>query len=704
MSASSHYSTSQLDCSDTSLLSTLQQPIQQDIARCTLHDVLTNSKSLYSFEHYLRETLSHENLMFIEAMNQLKNEKDTKLIEMHLHRIYKTFIACGALYELNITTQTKVKRRMDAMQWAIITQEEAVSILSETEEQVLDILNNKLPDYLLTDEGFTSGHSSIASTFNKLQKRVVIIGGGFTGFTVASILDPMPLFHVTLIDTKDSFEYTPSIIKKMMNPSQIESLRIRHDSYILNGKMILGHVSEICQDATSLLVNGDKISFDYLIIATGSSYSSQLKSTDTSSLYRLSGLEEESHELQKAQRVLIIGGGLVGCELASEIAGFEFPGSYPKKYVTIVESHSSVIYRSDTHQQEQAQKYLEDLGVEVILNERIIDYDTSSHTTYRSTNGRIFHGYQKVFMATGAQPNSSLFVNSAEELGLENCVDRWGRIRVKPTLQIDHNAYPHIFAGGDVTNVVEEKTGYAATIAGVCIARNICRLVKGKSPLKQGTKGTLSAPSKPLHGMKAHGGIGKQNLNRLKKKFAFLNLSWAALKYFNETQFMNIVQGQSGISSHTLGKLPRRLALPSDALDSPTSPATPTAFSLFSPSLYYANHQAKTPHSPTQENRHTPSFDSDSHKSSSLCSSYEEEDSNESLNDSLVEHFTFGGESIKILSKDRPCSQKTPSIPPSKNAKISPRRSSTEEVPFVESYPTTPIVLSSSVSSCLDHT
>lgn len=50
-----------------------------------------------------------------------------------------------------------------------------------------------------------------------------------------------------------------------------------------------------------------KVDFEYLVVATGSSYSSQLKSSDTSSLYRMSGLEETYLELLKARRVLIIG-------------------------------------------------------------------------------------------------------------------------------------------------------------------------------------------------------------------------------------------------------------------------------------------------------------------------------------------------------------------------------------------------------------
>lgn len=60
--------------------------------------------------------------------------------------------------------------------------------------------------------------------------------------------------------------------------------------------------------------------------------------------------------------------------------------------------------------------------------------------------------------------------------------------------------------------------------------------------------------------------INIENLNSIKKRFSFLNPSWAALKYFDEQQFLKIVQGQGSInSSQVLGRLPRKLNLPAQA-------------------------------------------------------------------------------------------------------------------------------------------
>ncbi|KAI8069639.1 hypothetical protein BC940DRAFT_297165 [Gongronella butleri] len=523
-----------------------------------LQKVMTDPKLLADFEAFLAQTWSQENLLFVEAMTQLRHEEQTRNIEPMLHRIFKTFLIVGAPMELNVTTQERVRQNMAKLQWTIIDKATAIDILYETEAEVLSMLHGKLSEYIQAQQQAIPSLESVPR-LDSSRIRVCIVGGGFVGFTVASILDAMPVFHVTLIDTKASFEYTPGILKKLVDPHGSTSLRVNHTSYVRNGQVIIGRASEIDEDASKLLVNDEWISFNYLVMGTGSSYNGSLKSTDISTLYRMTGLEETYVELLAAESILIIGGGLVGCELASEICQTTFPGAYPKKNVTIVDANNCIVHRSSQENQQRAYDFLTQLGVTIVTGERITEFETADACNlYIGSSGRQYAGYDKVFLTTGTVPNSGLFVRSPT---LSTCVDPNGRIKVRPTLQIDHWRHKHIFAGGDVTNVTEEKTGYAATLAGVCIARNICRLVKGKKPLQQGAKGTLAAPSKPLHGDLHHGGIGKQKLGTLKKAFSFLNHSWAALKYFDELQFLELVQGQRPHATHgVIGRLPRQLS------------------------------------------------------------------------------------------------------------------------------------------------
>ncbi|KAI8087908.1 uncharacterized protein B0P05DRAFT_530617 [Gilbertella persicaria] len=526
-----------------------------------LHEIMSNPEELAFFETFLYNMQAHENLLFIEALYELKHEKSTQNIEAIVNRIWKTFLAKGAPLELNVQSKESIEEYIQSHKWGFLDKDEVIDHLKEIEAEVKLFLTEKTIEF---DKLYRPERVIFYdSNFNKYKKRVVVIGGGFTGFTVASILDPMPRFHVTLIDTKDSFEYTPGMIKLLVRPEETSSLRVRHDAYVKNGRVIIGYAEQITHDAKYVKVNDEFIPFDYLVIATGSTYQSKLKSFDTSSLYRLSELAAEHVQLKKAKSVLIIGGGLVGCELASEIATHKYPAPYDfKKKITIIDSHSSLVRRSSPKQKANALQYFDGLGVQVILNEKIVDFDTADTNSYLGASGTRYSGYDKVFLATGTTACSDILKGDGDA-GFETCLDSWGRIRVKPTLQVEHWKHKHIFAGGDVTNIVEEKTGYAATLAGVCIARNICRLEKGKNPLDQGCKGTMPAPSKPLHGIEERGGVGRQSLSNFKKTFAFLNPTWAALKYFDEKEFLNIVQGEAKLTTTAaIGKKPKALDLP----------------------------------------------------------------------------------------------------------------------------------------------
>jgi len=372
----------------------------------------------------------------------------------------------------------------------------------------------------------------------------------------------MPRFEVILIDNKDSFEYTPSLIKNFVCPKRLPtSIRIPHNSYVKNGRVIIGHAHGISGSAKQICINDKEIAFDYLVIATGSTCTSQFKSSDTSTLYRTSQIDHETEELAKAKSILIIGGGLVGCELASEVSRNYDGITLPKKRITIVEANSSLVPRSTPKQRKNAEAYLKKLGVEVVLNERVILFEQygENQNLYIGASGRRYLDYDKVFCATGTKPASEILYQGTDEFA--NCIDCRGHICVKPTLQVDHWLFQHVFAGGDVTNVKEEKTGYAATLSGVTIARNICRIEKGKQPINQSDKGTIAPPQKPLHGVSKHGGVGKESLNLLQKSGAFMSPHWAALKQFDEHQFLKLVSGESRLAASVIGRFPKKLGL-----------------------------------------------------------------------------------------------------------------------------------------------
>lgn len=65
----------------------------------------------------------------------------------------------------------------------------------------------------------------------------------------------------------DSFEYTPGIVKKIINPDQTSSLRVRHDAYVKNGKVIIGYAEDLDQ-GKSVSVNGEVVCLLFAISYT----------------------------------------------------------------------------------------------------------------------------------------------------------------------------------------------------------------------------------------------------------------------------------------------------------------------------------------------------------------------------------------------------------------------------------------------------
>lgn len=54
-------------------------------------------------------------------------------------------------------------------------------------------------------------------------------------------------------------------------------------------------------------------------------------------------------------------------------------------------------------------------------------------------------------------------------------------VKVKSTMQIDDDEYPHIFAAGDVIEHTDVKTGHFAWMQGLTALANILKLINGGS-------------------------------------------------------------------------------------------------------------------------------------------------------------------------------------------------------------------------------
>ena len=301
------------------------------------------------------------------------------------------------------------------------------------------------------------------------MKRVVVIGGGFAGSFVAKKLQNK--FKVTLIDSKDYFEFTPGILRAIVHPEHLTKIQILHKDYLGKVKLVKGNVSEI--DRNHLFVKGEKVIFDYLIICSGSKYANPIKASNLILASRSDMLIKSAERVRRAKNILIIGGGLVGVELAGELCTF-----YPDKKITLIHSGDKLIERNHGRAINYADNFLRKRDVEIIFNDRIVEFGKK----FKSLSGRVFSS-DFTFLCTGISPNFEFMRKNFSHL-----INKNNFIKVNEFLQLE--GFENIFVAGDITDRVEEKTAQNAVRQGKIVVRNILRYDSDKNLLRYKFKKT----------------------------------------------------------------------------------------------------------------------------------------------------------------------------------------------------------------------
>jgi NADH dehydrogenase FAD-containing subunit len=299
-----------------------------------------------------------------------------------------------------------------------------------------------------------------------MNKKVVIIGGGFAGSHAAKHLEKK--FDVTLIDTKNYFEFTPGILRSIVEPAHVRKIQVLHSHYLHRARIIVGKVDEVNEEFVR--VGKKKIKFDYLVVSSGSTYNSPFKEQRVVTATRAAHLRENYEKLCRAKRVLIVGGGLVGVELAGEICD-----RYPEKEIVIVHSKDRLIDRNHKKAIKYAERFLISRGVEIAYGQRVKEVKGKLCLTDKN----VCFEADLIFLCTGIKSNFELMKNN-----FSKSLDDKNRLRVNEFLQVSGVSKGNIFAAGDLTDVKEEKTAQNAERQAKVVVDNICNFDSGHEMVK----------------------------------------------------------------------------------------------------------------------------------------------------------------------------------------------------------------------------
>ncbi|CAL9778888.1 unnamed protein product [Musa acuminata subsp. burmannicoides] len=292
------------------------------------------------------------------------------------------------------------------------------------------------------------------------RSRVVVVGGGVAGAFLAKPLQFVA--DVVVIDSKEYFEMPWTELRSMVEPSFSGRTLIKHTDYLSNARIITSSAVGITEDQV-LTADGDSITFDYLVIATGHAYSTP-KSRDR----RLEQFEQDSQKIKASQSILIVGGGPTGVELAGEIAV-----DYPEKKVTIVHKGSRLLEFLGPKASKKALHWLTSKKVDVLLGQSVdLNSISEADGAYMTSAG------EKIaadchFVCIGKPLGSSWLQNSV----LKDCLNEKGRLMVDECFRVRGRS--NIFAIGDITDVPEIKEGYIAQKHSAVVSKNLQLLMKG---------------------------------------------------------------------------------------------------------------------------------------------------------------------------------------------------------------------------------
>ncbi len=282
---------------------------------------------------------------------------------------------------------------------------------------------------------------------------VAIIGNGVTGVTAAlRIRAQQPDWRITLISGESKYHYSrPALMYVFMGHMRYEDTKPFEDSFWEEQRLNLvrGWVTEIDVEGKRLHMHrGTPIAWDKLLIATGSkSNKFGWPGQDLDGVQGLWGMPDLvrlRESVKRARHAVIVGGGLIGIELAEMLhscgVGVTFlvrESAYWNNILPEVEAR--MVGR-------HIEKHGFDLRLETEL-EAIEDDGSGRCAAVRTKQGARI-ACEVVGLTAGVSPNIDLLQDSAIPTGRGVLVDACLRSSV-----------PDVFAAGDCAEIVSDGEG-----------------------------------------------------------------------------------------------------------------------------------------------------------------------------------------------------------------------------------------------------
>lgn len=421
------------------------------------------------------------------------------------------------------------------------------------------------------------------------KKRVVIVGCGFAGLTLAKKLKNKD-FQVVILDKHDYHQFPPLFY-------QVASAGLEESSILFPLRKIFQHykdfhlrkveVKSVDSSNNILITSSGEIEYDYLVFANGATnayfgsaemqkYSRSMKTMTEVLDLRNSLLlnfenaltAESDEEREMLMSIVIIGGGPSGVEIAGALAEmnkYVLSKDYPefkaiRAKIYLIEAVDRLLSAMTKKSSDKARAFLEKMGVHVLTNTKASGCDEKT-----------------VFLESGKSISTGMIIWTAGIMGNSiaglktECFARSGRINADSINMV--SGHSNIFAIGDISLQTEEKyprghpqVAQVAIQQAKLLAENLVRMTAGKpvKSFKYRDLGTMATVGRhlavvELPGFRFQGIFGwfvwmfihLMSIIGVKNKLqVFINWAWKYFTYDQSTRLILRPKGCADLSTN----------------------------------------------------------------------------------------------------------------------------------------------------------
>jgi NAD(P)H-nitrite reductase large subunit len=307
------------------------------------------------------------------------------------------------------------------------------------------------------------------------MEHIVIVGNGVAGITAARHIRKMSERRITVISAEsDHFYSRTALMYIYMGHMTYQNTKPYEDWFWEKNRieLVRGYVEMVDTEAkTLLLAGGERIRYDRLIIATGSQpnrFGWPGEALDgVQGFYSLQDLEAMERNTRGIERGVIVGGGLIGIEVAEMLRSRRIPVTF---LVREQNYWDNVLPIEEARMiNRHVRKHGVDLRIETELAEILPDENGRVRAVVTSQREEIPCGF--VALTAGVSPNIDLARRSGVETSRGVLVNEYFETSV-----------PDVYAAGDCAEFRSPRPGdpaieqlwYTGRMHGESLARIIC--------------------------------------------------------------------------------------------------------------------------------------------------------------------------------------------------------------------------------------